>query len=99
VLYLALDKKSATGWDTVEAMFAALLAGESSYYVGRSQKGGFWRYWGTKKAAVGKKGASGYAQQTVVGIMQSGTCACVLLSICVSGVTCLITAISLLRIA
>ena len=55
VLYLALDKKSATGWDTVEAMFAALLAGESSYYVGRSQKGGFWRYWGTKKAAVGKK--------------------------------------------
>ena len=60
VLYLALDKKSAPGWDTVEAMFAALLAGESSYYVGRSQKGGFWRYWGAKKAAVGKKGASGY---------------------------------------
>jgi hypothetical protein len=58
--YLALDKKSTTGWDSVEAMFAAFLVGESSYYVGRSIKGGFWRYWGTKKAAVGKKGASGY---------------------------------------
>jgi hypothetical protein len=71
VLYLALDKKSTIGWDSVEAMFAAFLEGESSYYVGRSIKGGFWRYWGTKKAAVGKKGASGYQKQTVVGIMQA----------------------------
>ena len=37
-LYLAMPNKSEAGWDTVEAMFAALLAGESSYYVGRSPK-------------------------------------------------------------
>ena len=71
MLYLALDKKSTIGWDSVEAMFAAFLEGESSYYVGRSIKGGFWRYWGAKGAAVGKKGASGYAKQTAVGIMQA----------------------------
>ena len=70
-LYLAMPNKSEAGWDTVEAMFAAFLAGGSSYYVGRSIKGGFWRYWGTKKAAVEKEGASGYAKQTVVGIMQA----------------------------
>jgi hypothetical protein len=55
LLYLAMPKKSEAGWETVEAMFAALLAGKSSYYVGRSQKGGFWRYWGAKKAAVGSR--------------------------------------------
>jgi hypothetical protein len=47
LLYLALDKKSNTGWDSVLPMFAAFLEGESSYYVGRSIKGGFWRYWKT----------------------------------------------------
>ena len=43
VLYLAMDKKSEAGWNSVEAMFAAFLEGGSSYYyVGRSKKGGFW---------------------------------------------------------
>jgi hypothetical protein len=45
LLYLALDKKSKTGWDSVLPMFTAFLAGKSFYYVGRSIKGGFWRYW------------------------------------------------------
>jgi hypothetical protein len=40
VLYLAMDKKSEAGWNSVEAMFAAFLEGGSSYYVGRSKKGG-----------------------------------------------------------
>jgi hypothetical protein len=71
LLYLALDKKSKTGWDSVLPMFAAFLEGESSYYVGRSIKGGFWRYWQTLGAARDQKGASGYAKQTVVGIMQA----------------------------
>ena len=71
LLYLAMPNKSEAGWDTVGAMFAAFLEGGSSYYVGRSIKGGFWRYWGTKKAAVEKEGTSGYAKQTVVGIMQA----------------------------
>jgi hypothetical protein len=64
LLYLAMPNKSEAGWDTVAAIFAAFLEGGSSYYVGRSIKGGFWRYWGTKKAAVEKEGASGYAKQT-----------------------------------
>jgi hypothetical protein len=47
VLYLAMKKKNEAGWNSVEAMFAAFLEGGSSYYVGRSKKGGFWRYWNT----------------------------------------------------
>jgi hypothetical protein len=46
VLYLAMDKKSEAGWNSVEAMFAAFVEGGSSYYVGRSKKGhpdGAWR--------------------------------------------------------
>jgi hypothetical protein len=66
-----MDKKSEAGWDSVRAMFAAFSEGGSSYYVGRSIKGGFWRYWNTLKAAIAQKGASGYAKQTVIGIMQA----------------------------
>jgi hypothetical protein len=51
VLYLAMDKKSEAGWDSVRAMFAAFSEGGSSYYVGRSLKGGFWRYWEALGAA------------------------------------------------
>jgi hypothetical protein len=40
LLYLAMDKKSEAGWDSVRAMFAAFPEGGSSYYVGRSEKGG-----------------------------------------------------------
>jgi hypothetical protein len=36
---------------------------------GAPKKGGFWRYWNTLKAAGAQKGASGYAKQTVVGII------------------------------
>jgi hypothetical protein len=73
VLYLAMDKKSEAGWDSVRAMFAALSEGGSSYYVGRSIKGGFWRYWRALGAARAQKGAYGYMQsrQTAVGIMQA----------------------------
>jgi hypothetical protein len=70
LLYLALDKKSKHSWDSMLPMFTAFLEGKSFYYVGRSIKGGIWRYWGTLGAARDKKGASGYAKQTVVGIMQ-----------------------------
>jgi hypothetical protein len=68
-----MDKKSEAGWDSVRAMFAAFSESGSSYYVGRSIKGGFWRYWNTLKAARAQKGASasGYAKQTVIGIMQA----------------------------
>jgi hypothetical protein len=38
---------------------------------GAPKKGGFWRYWNTLKAAGAQKGASGYAKQAVVGIMQA----------------------------
>jgi hypothetical protein len=37
LLYLALDKKSETGWDSVRPMFAAFSEDESSYYVGRGK--------------------------------------------------------------
>jgi hypothetical protein len=63
LLYSAMPKKSEAGWETVKAMFAALLAGKSSYYDGRSIKGGFWRYWGTKGAAVGKEGRAAEDQR------------------------------------
>ena len=69
VLYLAMDKKSEAGWNSVEAMFAAFLEGGSSYYVGRSKKGGL--LLAILGAARDQKGASGYAKQTVVGIMQA----------------------------
>jgi hypothetical protein len=71
LLYLALDKKRKPEWDTMLPMFTAFLKGKSFYYVGRSIKGGFWRYWSTKKAARAQMDASGYAKQTVVGIMQA----------------------------
>jgi hypothetical protein len=51
----AMDKKSEAGWNSVEAMFAAFLESGSSYYVGRSKKGGFWRYWNTLGAARDQK--------------------------------------------
>jgi hypothetical protein len=36
-----------------------------------SKAAGFWRYWEALGAARAQKGASGYAKQTVVGIMQA----------------------------
>jgi hypothetical protein len=76
VLYLdlCLKKKRSPEWDSMLPMSTAFLKGKSLYYVdyvGRSLKGGFWRYWNTLKAARAQMGASGYAQQTVVGIMQA----------------------------
>jgi hypothetical protein len=39
LLYLAMPKKSEAGWDTVEAMFAALLAGEKPAKAARRTRG------------------------------------------------------------
>jgi len=57
-------------WDTIRPMFELFLEGEFMVYVGRSVKGGFWRYFNTNASAVEAKG-SGYAKQTVVGILQA----------------------------
>jgi hypothetical protein len=52
-------------------MFEGFLASGSFVYVGRSVKGGYWRYWDTKKAVLGNGPPGGYKTQTVVGIMQA----------------------------
>jgi hypothetical protein len=65
-------KKGATKppWDSIKDMFEGFLASGSFVYVGRSVKGGYWRYWNTKKSVLAKT-ADGYKTQTVVGIMQA----------------------------
>jgi hypothetical protein len=57
-------------WSTIRPVFDAFLEGKFMVYVGRSVKGGFWRYFNTNASAVEAKG-SGYAKQTVVGILQA----------------------------
>jgi hypothetical protein len=66
LLYLALDKKSKTGWDSMLPMHVHRILRAK-----RSIKGGFWRYWRTLGAAGDKQGASGYAKQRAVGITQA----------------------------
>jgi hypothetical protein len=62
--------KSKPPWTELAPMFEGFLASGSFVYVGRSVKGGYWRYWSTKKSVLAKT-ADGYKTQTVVGIMQA----------------------------
>jgi hypothetical protein len=65
------EKKRTGGWDSVKDIFEAILVADYSIYVGRSVKGGYWRYWGSAKAAGEKSNPMGYQTQTVIGIMQA----------------------------
>jgi hypothetical protein len=56
-LDLCLKKKRSPEWDSsMLPMFTEFLKGKSFYYVGRSLKGGFWRYWNTLKSSNSSDG-------------------------------------------
>ena len=51
-------------------MVTGLFNQEYAMYVGRSVKGGFWRWWGTLTAAQKGEEACGYENQSLIGLMQ-----------------------------